>query len=232
MARQLPDIHGKLKTVLWGETWFDVSLYLLFFSVFLAPFIDSAPLRLLIMSLIMSLMMIAGVLSVSGHALMRIVAGLTACIAIVLRWLQFFIPSPELVRVGMLSVLVFLIMLNVVTLTKVFAKGRVTTHRIKGAIACYILFGMTWAILYTFLDLILPNAFSLPPGDGLLTIERQEKLTFFSYVTLTTVGYGDILPTHDITRMFAVMQALVGQLYPATLLARLVSLELMTRDSG
>jgi hypothetical protein len=175
-------------------------------------------------------MMIAGVVSVSGHTIMRTVAGATAFIAIILRWLQFFLPSPVIIRVSTLSVLIFMIMLNAVTLTKVFSKGRVTTHRIKGAIACYVLFGTTWSILYSFIDQLLPNAFSLPPVTEMFSIDRQEKLTFFSYVTLTTVGYGDIIPTHDISRMFAIMEALVGQLYPATLLARLVSLELMYHE--
>jgi hypothetical protein len=65
---------------------------------------------------------------------------------------------------------------------------------------------------------------------GMPSVERQQILTYFSFVTLTTVGYGDITPTHDITRMFAIMEALCGQLYPATLLARLVSLEVMNRE--
>ena len=64
------------------------------------------------------------------------------------------------------------------------------------------------------------------------SVERQQILTYFSFVTLTTVGYGDITPTHEVTRMFAIMEALCGQLYPATLLARLVSLEVMHRKDS
>jgi hypothetical protein len=229
MDVHLSNIPGKLKTVHWGEMWLDISLYLLFLTFFLGPFIDSPSLRLLLTSLVFSLLMIAGVVSMSHKASIRFAAGLVAGIAILLRWLTHFVPTPTIVTLGSIAVIAFLIMLIVVTLAKVFGKGRVTIHRIKGAIAVYMLFGLTWSILYGFLDQVLPHAFNLPPVGYDFSPERQESLTFFSFVTLTTVGYGDIIPTHDITRMLAIMEALVGQLYPATLLARLVSLEIVHR---
>lgn len=224
------DISKKLKSVLWGEKWFDIFLYMLFVSFFIAPFIDSPAVRLLT-SLLFSLLMIAGVVSMSHHTSIRMVAATVACLAISLRWLKHIMPTPLIVKLGTLAILVFMVMLTVVTLSKVFGKGRVTSHKVKGAIAAYLLFGITWSLLYGLLDQILPNAFSLAAAVDAFTPERQETLTYFSFVTLTTVGFGDITPTHEISRMFVVMEALIGQLYPATLLARLVSLELMHRES-
>jgi hypothetical protein len=229
MGTLLSDIPGKMKTVLRGENWLDVSLYLLFISFFIAPFIDSGPVRLLT-SLIFSLVMIAGVVSMSRKPAIRFAAGLLACTAIFLRWLQHIMPTPTIVRLGTLAVLVFMVMLAVVTLVKVFGKGRVTAHRVNGAIAVYLLIGITWALLYGLLDQTLPNAFNLPPLGDNFTPDRQETLTYFSFITLTTLGYGDIIPTHEISRMFVVIEGLIGQLYPATLLARLVSLEIMHRE--
>jgi hypothetical protein len=222
----LSDISKKLKSVLGGENWFDIFLSMLFISFFIAPFIDSPPVRLLT-SLLYSLLMIAGVVSMSRHTSIRMITALVALLAISLRWLKHIMPTPGIVKLGTLAILVFMIMLTVVTLTKVFAKGRVTAHRVRGAIAAYLLFGISFSLLYGLLDQILPNSFSLAAGADGFTPERQEALTYFSFVTLTTVGYGDITPTHEISRMFVVMEALLGQLYPATLLARLVSLSLM-----
>jgi len=223
----LSDIHGKLKTVLWGETWLDISLYLLFLSFFLSPFIDSSTARLLVSSLVFSMLMIAGVMSMSRRASIRFTAGMVAVIAITLRWMRHVVPTPTIETAGSIAVLVFMIMLIVVTLTKVFSKGRVTAHRVKGAIAVYLLIGLTFSVLYGLLDQLLPFAFDLPAKLEDVTSLRQELLTYFSFITLTTLGYGDITPTHEITRMFAIMEGLFGQLYPATLLARLVSLSLM-----
>jgi len=226
MTGNLADMRGKLKIALWGEKWLDIFLYLLFISFFLAPFIDSPPLRLLT-SLLYSMLMIAGVVSMSHHTAIRFAAGAVAAVAITLRWLKHIMPTPEIVKLGTLAVLIFMVMLTLVILSKVFGEGRVTTHRVKGAIAVYLLFGMTWSLLYGLLDQTLPHAFSLTSNGDTFSPERQETLSYFSFVTLTTLGYGDIVPTHSISRMFVVMEGLCGQLYPATLLARLVSLQLM-----
>jgi len=228
MDSYLFGMPGKLKTVLRGEQWLDVFLYMLFLSFFLGPFIDSPAFRLFT-SLLYSLLMIAGVVSMSRHTAIRFAAGVVACVAIILRWLIHIMPTPDIVKLGTLAVLIFLIMLTIVILAKVFAKGQVTAHRVKGAIAVYLLFGLTWSILYGLLDQTLPHAFSLLPDSDIFTPERQETLTYFSFVTLTTLGYGDIVPTHEISRMFVIMEGLCGQLYPATLLARLVSLQLMNQ---
>jgi hypothetical protein len=229
MGTLLSDMPGKLKTVLRGENWLDVSLYLLFISFFIAPFIDSVPVRLLT-SLLFSLVMIAGVVSMSRRPAIRFTAGILACLAIFLRWLRHIMPTPLIIKLGTMAVLVFMVMLALVTLIKVFGKGPVTAHRVNGAIAVYLLIGMTWGLLYGLLDQALPNAFNLPPLGDAFTPERQETLTYFSFITLTTLGYGDITPTHEISRMFVVIEGLIGQLYPATLLARLVSLEIMHRE--
>jgi len=232
MDVHLADIPGKLKTVLWGERWLDISLYMLFLSFFLSPFIDSSTARLLLSSLVFSLLMVAGVMSMSRKAAVRVAAGMVAAIAIALRWLRLAVPTPTIEILGSIAVLAFMIMLTVVTLTKVFSKGRVTAHRVKGAIAVYLLIGLTFAILYGLLDLLLPNAFNLPATAENVSSLRQELMTYFSFITLTTLGYGDITPTHEITRMFAIMEGLLGQLYPATLLARLVSLSLVSQGDA
>jgi Ion channel len=115
----------------------------------------------------------------------------------------------------------------------VFAPGRVSYHRVVGAVLIYLMIGMTFVALYALAGLELPNAFT-----GLsIASDRQgllSELIYFSFVTLTSVGYGDILPAHPLVRGIANLEATLGQLFPATLLARLVSLEIAHsgRDKG
>jgi len=232
MKEHRSKMQGKLKAALWGENWFDMFLYMLFIAFFIGPFVDSPPVRLLT-TLLFSMVMISGVASMSHLKSVRFFAGLVACVAITLRWLRHVIPTPTIVTLGTLAVLIFMIMLTIVTLAKVFGKGPVTSHRIKGAIAVYLLFGVSWSILYGLIDQMVPNAFNLPASTGeLFTPERQEVMTYFSFVTLTTMGYGDITPVNEIARMFVVLEGLFGQLYPATLLARLVSLEITQKEDA
>ena len=111
-------------------------------------------------------------------------------------------------------------------LAYVLGKGRVTIHRVVGAVVAYLLIGMMWARTYHILVLLRPEALSLPTGES-----DFSHLVYFSFATLTTLGYGN--PVHPVARSLAMVEALAGQLYPAILIARLVSLQIApaeTRD--
>ncbi len=104
----------------------------------------------------------------------------------------------------------------------VFEPGRITYHRIVGAILLYLTIGLLFVALYTLVGANSPNAFSgLTVG---MRVSLPSDLVYFSFVTLTTSGYGDIVPIDPFARSLSNVEAIVGQLYPATLLARLVSL--------
>lgn len=222
----------KLGSFWLGDEALSAFLGLLFLAIFLGPFTDSRLVALLT-PLFLSLLMVAGVSSISQKNGVRIVAGLIACIAIILRWMTHFAPSPAIQAFSSFASLIFMVLLTTALLYKVFKDDKpVTVHRIRGAIAAYLLFGITWSILYSLLDQTLPHAFNLPELPALDSAGRQESITYFSFVTLATLGYGEITPTHGVSRMFAVLEALTGQLYPATLLARLVSLEVAHRNGG
>jgi hypothetical protein len=111
----------------------------------------------------------------------------------------------------------------------VFGPGRVTYHRVIGAILLYLTIGLTFVPLYAFVGLLVPGAYS-----GLMLNDDSSlfsHLIYFSFVTLTTIGYGDIIPVHPLARSLSNVEGIMGQLYPATLLARLVTLELEGRRS-
>jgi hypothetical protein len=109
----------------------------------------------------------------------------------------------------------------------VFAQGKVTYHRIVGGVLLYLTIGLTFVALFGLIVLLQPNVFNnLTSFQGNFGVGT---LIYFSFVTLTTIGYGDIVPLHPYARSLANVEAIVGQLYPATLLARLVTLELAIR---
>ena len=122
--------------------------------------------------------------------------------------------------------------LSVVIAKAVFGPGRVTRHRVQGAIVLYMNFALFFFTLYRLVDVLVANAFTGLPQSG-AEYGSGAALLYFSFGTLTTAGFGDITPVYPIARNLANLEAVIGQLFPATLLARLVSLELAhRRQSG
>ena len=117
----------------------------------------------------------------------------------------------------------------VVTLRMVYQDGPVTAHRIRGAIAAYLLISMVFAKIYALIHHFLPASFNMPQMLAEFVAKGEESFYYFSIVTLTTVGFGDITAVAPIARSFVMTEALIGQLYPAILLARLVSLSVSAK---
>ena len=110
----------------------------------------------------------------------------------------------------------------------VFEPGRVTYHRVVGAVLVYLLIGMMFVSFFVFVGLLVPKAFA-----GIAVADNTalaSNLIYFSFVTLTSTGYGEIVPLHPVARSLCNLESIIGQLYPATLLARLVTLELSGRE--
>jgi hypothetical protein len=124
--------------------------------------------------------------------------------------------------------------LVVMTLKQTFLlPGPVTVHRVMGGIAAYLLIGVTWAFGYKLLLEMIPGAihFQTPLAVGVSTGEPG-RLIYFSFETLTTVSYGDAYPVHRVARSLTTAEALIGQLYPAILIATLVGMALQARSNA
>jgi hypothetical protein len=109
-------------------------------------------------------------------------------------------------------------------LVRVFEPGRITVHRIVGSVVVYMLLGNLFSLIYEFIFVISPSSFNI-----LLTSHEPNAVhagfLYFSYTTLTTTGYGDILPVGLFTRSLVVFEQIIGVLYPVILIGRLVSLK-------
>ncbi len=100
-----------------------------------------------------------------------------------------------------------------------FNEKKVTDDSIKGGICTYLLLGVTWGIVYRLLLFFDPAAFLVQGQAG-------PNLFYFSYVTLTTVGYGDIVPATHFAQTLAFMEAVTGQMFIAIFIARLMGLHI------
>jgi len=173
---------------------------------------------------VVALLMIAGALVVSGSpaafAVMLVAFGMYAW-AIVRRLHGASNLDISLVAGAWLLLAAAL---GWVVVRAVFGPGRINYHRVIGAVLLYLLIALAFVALFAFVGLLIPNAFSgiaLQDSPALTS-----NLIYFSFVTLTSTGYGDIVPMHPIARSLCNLETVIGQLYPATVLARLVTLQL------
>jgi hypothetical protein len=193
-----------------------VILGLLVLIVFvLPPLAPSRGDRGALINLAVILLLFAGVAGLKVPTLVRIVLLAAASIAAVVRWW----PASGDAAVAAASLAGVALMATVV-LAQTFRGGTVSVHRVQGAVAAYLLLGVAWAFAYELTATIVPSAFSIAQAA-----QQERGWQYFSFVTLTTLGYGDITPVHPIARSLAMMEALTGQLYPAILIGRLVSLQ-------
>jgi len=186
---------------------------------------------MLIASVGFSVLLVAGVALVAKNRMTRgLVAGAGAG-ARIIHWTQHVVPGTGLSMMSAFSSLCFLAILAGVVFREVLNKGPITLHRVQGAVAVYLLLGLIWAFAYDMVLLSAPDAFH----SSELTVQHKTvtpPLIYFSVMTLTTVGYGDITPIHPMARALAMLEAVIGQLFPVILIARLVAMELQFRNSG
>jgi hypothetical protein len=121
--------------------------------------------------------------------------------------------------VGLVAVFLFCAISLWIALREVLFGEKMDANRIAGAVCVYLLIGLTWAFLYYFTALVMPSAFNgLSPDPDL----RFLNLLYFSFVTLTTLGYGDVTPATPFARALAYLQAVTGTMYMALLVASLI----------
>lgn len=226
MRPSCADKWKRFREFWWGDRGLSSLLLFLLLIFFLSPFLGS--LAEFLISVFFALLLISGTANITERKIFRWIAATVAGSTILFNILQEIRPGPLMNCLWQLSGVIYLFLLIYVVLLQVFRDGPVTSHRVQGAIAVYLLIGITWTFIYELIDQCIPGAFSFPqsmkdlPGGP----DHRSSMTYFSFVTMTTLGYGDILPVSPVARVFVITEALIGQLYPATLLARLVSLEI------
>lgn len=170
-----------------------------------------------------SVLLLSGIAIAWGRKKLFTLASIVGGIALVVRWLAWGFRSFRAELWNDWAAIIAIAVIAFVLLAQIFRPGRVTHVRIQGAIAVYLLFGIAYAHGYHIVGVLHPGAFAAPPGE----LNQPSDWIYFSFVTLTTVGYGDITPVIPVARSLAIGEALVGQLYLAVMISRLVAMELV-----
>lgn len=198
-------------------------VFLLFASAFVNQFFPDGQGQSLIIAAIV-ITMITGIWSIrSTNHLFNTGIGLTAGV-IVIAILSALFDIAELDKLQILFLLIFFLMTLKVAAKQALFSGEITVNSIVGSICIYLLLGMIWALLYALISLYIPEAFS-----GIDQAEWKQALpdfVYFSFVVLTTLGFGDLLPVSPIARFLVSMEAIFGVFYMAIVVSSLVGARL------
>lgn len=150
-----------------------------------------------------------------------------AVVMLASRWLQYLDPNKWILPIGMLAGVIFIAMVIAVIIGLIIKSEEVCREIIYAAILMYLLAALMWAFIYTFLELVDPASFNieLNRSDGYLPVFQ-----YYSFVTITTLGYGDITPSSDVAKAFSVLEAVIGQLYLVVAVAWLVGMHVSKRS--
>ncbi|MFO1037882.1 MAG: ion channel [Geminicoccaceae bacterium] len=193
-------------------------------SIFaVGPIIEQSPVIRPVGGTVFGLMFIAGMALMADRGWLRHLLIGTGVAILALEFWRYADPSPPIILLYSASLALFLIVLSVTLALILASRERVTTDVLMGAVALYLNVGLIFAAVYAFIENIQPGAIAMPDRDIGAPLHPLHFL-YFSLVTLTTVGYGDTVPVSALARSLATMEAAMGQLYPAIILARLVSM--------
>jgi hypothetical protein len=208
----------------WSTDWsLTILLFLLVGNIFVVPLAEFATWGRLTARGILSLIIISGVLATVRDRRLVLLAIALAVGSLFVGWEDVERPNLYLHLFNDLYSLLFIGFLVVLILRQVLRAGPITWRRVQGSVAVYLLLGLLWAVSYGIIELLQPGSFSIRAQNRSADLQQ---LGYLSFSTLTTLGLGDILPLSPLARSLVMLEALVGQLFPVVLIARLVTMEI------
>lgn len=204
-------------------TYLGLLLFLVFFFI-VAPFFSKGAYARLALDLSLMSILILSVYICSSNKKYLVVAIILASPAII----RLFFPSIEVDEISLVFNSIFLAFVIWVLLHLLFTTTYVTKDVICAALSVYFLIGVLYGIIFTLLECFFPGSFSLQPpvGDFTFYTAFGQDLIYFSFITLTTSGYGDIVPLSQPAKFLSILEALTGQIYLTVMIARLIGMHI------
>lgn len=189
-----------------------------------APFIEGVRGGELIEAVLMTAVLLSAVLAIGGRRGTLVWSVVLVTPALVGKWLNHWRPDLMPPEVFFAAALLFVLFVVLHLLRFILRAARVDSEILCLGVSTYLMLAWLWAFAYKLIDRLSPGSFDFTVGPTAIRSLDGFKGFYFSYSTLTTVAYGDIIPLSNPVRMLAVAEAMAGMLYVALLIARLVSL--------
>ena len=177
----------------------------------------------LLLDVFLTAIFISAIYAISHKRHFSLIGVLLALPMLIAVWSSYFVKSLPLIVLGSCCGILFFAFAALNILSFIFRQDEVTFNVINGAVVVYLLVAVMWAFLFRLIETLQPGSFAIESS-----VVQESRLLFFyySFVTITTLGYGDVTPVTDVARSFAFLEAVVGQIYLVVLVARLVGIHI------
>jgi hypothetical protein len=206
-----------------------ISLLLLFFFY---PFVQRSAAGTIILDIVFLVILLASIFAISERKKIFIISLILALAAFGSTVLNYFFMTVSLRLVAVSAYGLFFVLMAVTILSTITKTKKVTTETIYASICVYLLLGIIWTMLYSIIEIVEPGSF-LSGGTPIVDFHGDPvkrnvfaNLIYYSFVTLTTLGYGDIIPVSPYARALSSLEAVIGQLFIAVLIAGLVGMHI------
>jgi voltage-gated potassium channel len=198
-------------------------IFLVVLTLFIVatPFVATLPGGELLNTGLLTLVLTAGLLVIQAHRGTLVLATALLVPGVAAKWINYYRPELMPAAVYLAFGMLFLALVAVQFLRFILRAPRVTGQVLEAGISTYLVFGLLWTMAYMLVGRLIPGAFAFAAPDQSM---NAANALYYSFVTLTTMGYGDILPVSRAARMLAILEATTGVLYMSVLIARLVGM--------
>jgi Ion channel len=185
------------------------------------PFLENFIHLRFLFNIFLSAVLVSAVYALSQKIRHLAIAAVLAIPMLVSLWFDYVVHSAALFLIGRICGIFFIGFTIFHILSHIFKQKEVTKDTIAGATAVYLLMALMWAFIYAVLERLQPDSFAISVAGNL---SEQNIFFYYSFVTITTLGYGDITPVANLAGSMAILEAVVGQLYLVVLVAWLVGM--------
>ncbi|QOG01317.1 two pore domain potassium channel family protein [Flavobacterium sp. MDT1-60] len=205
------------------ESGLSIMLLLLCIMHFVViPLFGSYTRFMIVVNIFWMLFIIAGIISLARNKRQVLRISVIPFLFLMVQWIDFFQTNVIVVFADLFFSIAIMLLLIGLVLVKVLEPGPVTAYRIIGSIVVYMLLVNLWCTVYLFLFKHIEGSFQIAVSPFEISSD-QANFMYFSYITITSTGYGEIVPLHPLARSLVQMEVLTGVLYPVILIGRLVS---------
>jgi ion channel len=215
---------------------FALLLFCLIASLMVPAFFENPIMGGTVLRGMLALILLAS-LYLLAYQLLELLIGIVLVIPILMaNWWSGLLPLHWSVYAGSAFCIVFLFYISIFIFRFIFETEQITLNMIFAGICLYLYIGLIWTFIYLVTEVSRPGSFSfateLPADPEGLVDSLRSNFSYFSYVTLTALGYGDVTPLTRFARSWAILEALTGQFYLAVVVARLIGLFVVYRRNN